>query len=258
MNLGERDELLAVIRLIQMKEAGKSLPILGRVKSVGFKGREYGSPPWLYDSGKPNLMLSEMELCAAASAMGFQKAGRNDKADVYVNGFGLSLKSVRSAPPSLVNHTARPGWVRICQQIGIAIEPLDKMIDHYWNLRQTGQIREDIANSDRTSPFRDNKEYLTPILSYFLFKGTGSRDSVSPADYLLDMTDPTRESTWRIYSPEGIVDLLWPRLVFSVRSRKGMPPNYPNMRDRAKQASTARWTKLHQGEYRGALHVRVK
>jgi hypothetical protein len=258
MNLGERDELLAVIRLIQMKEAGKALPILGKIQSVGFKGREYGSPPWSYDSGKPRLGMPESELVYAARAMGFQKAGRNDKADVYVNGFGVSIKSMRSAPPALVNHTARPGWVRICQQIRVPIEPLDEIIDDYWSLRQSGRIKEDIANTDSASPFRNKKEYLTPILSYFLFKGTGSRDSASPADYILDMTDPTRESTWELHSPAGIIDLLWPRLVFSLRSKKGMPPKYPNMRERAKQVSTARWTKLHQNEYRGALHVRAK
>ena len=258
MNIGERDELLAVIRLVQMRDAGKSLPVLGKVSSVGFNGREYDSPPWSYDSGKPSLGITDDKILAAARTAGFQKAGRNDKADVYVNGYGISLKSERSAPPALVNHTARPGWVRICNQIGIAIEPLDRIIDHYWELRQAGHINEDISNSDSASPFRDNKEYLKPILSYFLFKGTGSQDSPSPANYLLKLTDPVRESTWEIYSPDGIVDQLWPRLVFSLRSKKGMPPNYPNISDRSKQVSTARWTMLHQNEYRGALHVRIK
>lgn len=258
MNLGERDELLAVIKLIQMKEAGKALPILGKIESVGFKGRNYRAAPWTYDSGKPVLTMPESELAYAAKTMGFCKAGRNDKADVYVNGFGLSVKSMRSAPPALVNHTARPGWLRICQQIGVSIEPLDEIIDNYWALRQSGQIKEDIANSVMASPFRNKKKYLTPILSYFLFKGTGSTDSTSPADFLLHMKDPTRESTWELLSPEDFIDLLWPRLVFSVRSKKGMPPNYPNMTDKAKLLSTARWTKLHQNEYRGALHVRAK
>ena len=258
MNLGERDELLAVIRLIQMKEAGKALPILGKIESVVFKGHDYYSAPWTYASGKPVLSMPEPELVKAARSMGLGKAGQNDKADVYVNGFGISIKSKRSAPPALVNHTTRPGWVRICKQIGVPIEPLDEIIDSYWALRQSGQIKEDIANSLAESPFRDKKKYLTPILSYFFFKGTGSRDSTSPADYLLHMEDPTRETTWQLLSPEDSIDLLWNKLVFSIRSKKGMPSGYPNMNDKTIQLSIARWTKLHQNEYRGALHVRAK
>ena len=255
MNQGERDELLAVIRLVQLRDADKSLPLLGKIKRVGYDDREYSSAP---RSAVTNHKLSDSKLSLIASKMGITKAGASDKADVCVNGMGVSIKSMRNAPPALVNHTARPGWVRICEEIDHDIRPLDAIIDSYWQLRQTGKIKEDIANSDSASPFREKLEYLKPLLSYFLFRGTGSRVSLSPADYLLDFTDPESESTWGVFSPEGIVDLIWPKLVFSVRSKKGMPPTYPHMSDQEKQKSIARWTKLHQNEYRGALHVRVR
>jgi hypothetical protein len=256
MNQGERDELLAAIRLVQLREAGKSLPLLGEIKSVCYGVREYSAAP--ASVVITNHSLSDQSLSLLATKMGIKKGGRNDKADVYVNGKGVSIKSMRNAPPALVNHTARPGWVRICEEIDHDIRPLDAIIDRYWQLRQKEKIKEDIANSDSASPFRENLKYLKPLLSYFLFRGTGSSESLSPADYLLDFTDPLSESTWRIFSPEGIVDLIWPKLVFSVRSKKGMPPTYPHMSDQEKQKSIARWTKFHQNEYRGALHVRVK
>ena len=100
MNKGERDELLAVIRLVQMRDASQTLPLIGKIASVGFNGKEYQSPPWPYGSGKPSLGITESDLNAAARSMGLQKAGRDDKADVYVNGIGISLKSMRSAPPA--------------------------------------------------------------------------------------------------------------------------------------------------------------
>ena len=258
MNKGESDELLAVIRLAQIRDAGGSLPVFGQVRSVGFKEQEYGSPPWPHDSGEPNIHLPKSTLVSASLSMGFQKAGRDDKADVYINGLGVSLKSMRSAPPAIVNHTARHGWARICQQIGHDISELDLIIDHYWELRQSGIIKEDTVNSDTESPFRAHLEYIKPLLSYFLFQGTGARETKSPAAYLIDFANPLRETTWEVFSPDGIVEHLWPRLVFSLRSKKGMPPSYPNMNDTAKRDSIARWTKLHQNQYRGALHVRVK
>jgi hypothetical protein len=122
MNHGERDELLAVIRLVQLRDAGKSLPLLGKIKTVGYEGREYSSAPRL---AVTNQTLSDRNLSLIASSMGIKKAGRNDKADVCVNGMGVSIKSMRNEPPALVNHTARPGWVRICEEIDHDISPLD-------------------------------------------------------------------------------------------------------------------------------------
>jgi hypothetical protein len=256
MNSGERDEFLAVIRLTQMRDAGKSLPLLEQITSVGFKGLEYKSSQWCYGSGEPTLSITDSALTSEADSMGFKKAGKFDKADVYVNGFGVSLKSMRNAAPALINHTTRPGWARICKKLNLDIAQLDSIIEGYWKLRQSGVIKEDTFNGDSHSPFRNHKEYLQPLLEYFLFLGTSSKDSNSPASYLLDFNSPIKESTWEIFTPEGVIDLIWAKLVFCVRSKKGMPTGYPSERNRADHESVKLWTKFHQEQYRGALHMR--
>lgn len=257
MNAGERDELLAVIRLVQMRDEELALPGLGDIHSVSFDGYEYDSPPWDYFSGLDWQAITNEELLEAADQMGFAKAGPMSKADVFVNGKGLSLKSSRKAPPAIVNHTTRPGWERICNQVGVNIADLDAIIDDYWFKRQSGLIAEDVENSDQNSPFALNREVMQPLLEYFMFKGTGSRDSKHPANYLLEVCDPTNEASWNLLSPSDAFNVLWPKMKFSMRSNKGMPPDYPYMKDQAKQQSVAKWTRDHQGQFRGALHARA-
>ena len=64
------------------------------------------------------------------------------------------------------------------------------------------------------------------------------------------------ETTWKKYGNDYI-DSHWDKLVFSLRSSKGMG-NYPNIKKPTKKASMEKWTVYHSGGYKGALHVRVK
>ncbi|NLE05562.1 MAG: hypothetical protein GX638_12280, partial [Crenarchaeota archaeon] len=178
-----------------------------------------------------------------------------DKADVYINNIGYSVKSLQSAPPALVNHTARDGWERACSYVNESIVELDNIIKEYWEKRNSGIISEDIRNSNPLSPFRNHKEYMTKILNYFLFTGSGSRISPSPAEYILEFDNPLNTKTWSIYKDEYL-DKFWNNLIFSLRSSKGMG-NYPNIKDPNKKASMEKWTVLYEGAYKGALHVRV-
>ena len=260
MNEGERDELLATMTLLYLKSQGRGFTGVGCVQRVGSRTRVYRD--WEPRLGRPRQLrgLPDEALVAAAQSLGISKAGAGQKADVFINDVGYSLKSHRSAPPAIVNHTPRPGWEFACLHSRTSIARLDTAVDAYWALRQQSTIREDVANDDPNSPFSPLMDELTPILTFFVFRGTGTRLSSAPASKVLDVADPTEPLSWEVLSPESIIPKIWHRLVFSMRSKKGMPANYPNMRatDAAKKSSVERWTRHLQSEYRGALHVRVR
>lgn len=254
MNIGERNELIIKLRLVEMRMQNNSAPIFNneKIESVGFAGQEYLNIPTGYENYST---FSDNDLYKLAKATNITKAGIYDKADVYINGVGYSIKSLSAAPPALVNHTARDGWERVCSKVDCDIHLLDSIVAKYWDLRLQNIITEDINNSNPHSPFTPHKDYLLPILNYFLFNGSGSRDSKYPADYILDFTNPVDETTWEKYG-NNYIDSHWNKLVFSLRSSKGMG-NYPNIKDPIKKASMAKWTVYHSGGYKGALHVRV-
>jgi len=194
-----------------------------------------------------------------AQQHGFFKSPGRFKADIVINGQGISLKSGRGAPPSIVNHTTRNGWEQACRYMNVSIEPLDDAIDGYWLRQLAGQIKEDIANDHPDSPFKDRQHLLTPMLEYFLFYGSGSGESKVKASKVIKSDDPTDITTWSVLEPCDAINSIWNQLVFSIRS-KGMPKNYPLMKlvDSGKRESIERWTRKWQGKHRGSLHVRVK
>lgn len=260
MNAGERDEYLAIFTLLHARANRRTVDGFDSVQSVGRRTRCYRD--WRRELGDPQRLrcASDELISQIAATLGVTKASGLEKADVQINGVGVSLKSHRKAPPALVNHTTRPGWQFAAANAGVSLESVDRAVDLYWQLRQAGEIKEDVLNDGPESPFWPARVDLTPLLRYFMFEGTGTRRSAAPAAVVLEFTDPTDLSTWVCREPATIVDELWPRLVFSLRSDKGMPKNYPNVSPRyAKtRSSIARWTVYWQDEYRGALHVRAR
>lgn len=252
MNAGERNEILVKMRLVQLRDSNNDKSVLKKITSVGFGGNEYGKLP----AGTNLAAMSDIQIESLAKSIGINKAGRFDKADVYIDNVPYSIKSLQTAPPALVNHTARDGWERVCSAIGCTIDKLDTIVKEYWELRKSNKIKEDIPNNEPNSPFKNEKDYMLPILNYFLFKGTGSRDSKHPADCILDFTDPLDINTWNVYG-DDYLDSHWDNLIFCIRSKKGMG-NYPKIKNAKKKSSMAKWTEYFLGEYRGALHVRVK
>ncbi len=252
-NKGETGEILIKIKLVQMRDNGESFNGVP-IKSVGYF-KEYKH---LTTSLEDLAACSVDELEKVSGEMYIEKAGVFDKADVFINNVGVSLKSTFGANSALINHTSRPGFERVCQEVGADITVLDGIIDRYWELRLAGEIPEDIPNWNPKSPFRDYKEYFGPILEYFLFTGTGSRASKNPAEYIIEFEDPLDPDMWKIISQEDAIDEIWDKLVFSLRSKKGMPPNYTLDYKGKNAASIARWVKFYDGDYKGALHVRIK
>lgn len=259
-NVGEQDELLAVLALIFQKTSGKSIPGFPAITSVKTPEGQI-CKDWQLGLQKPGSLktLSMSKIKRIARKHGFHKSPGRFKADILINGEGVSLKSKRGAAPSIVNTTTRYGWEEACRFMKVSIAPLDEAIAGYWVKQSTGHIRQDVANYHPESPFKDRRHLLAPMLEYFLFYGTGSGESKVKASKVAEFDDPTDMSTWSILKPADAVHRIWDRLVFSIRS-KGMPKNFPQMKpqDLHKKASIDRWTqKGKDGIYRGALHVRA-
>lgn len=259
MNAGERDELICVLFLIFLWTHGEKLNGFGQITKVTTPSGDNCKKWNLKNMGPDSLpKLSDQELTRTASLHGVRKAPLRCKADIIVNDIhGISLKSHRKANPAVVNHTTRFGWEQACEHMRTEIRPLDEAIEKYWHLRESEIISEDVKNQDPMSPFRDYKEYIVPMIEYFLFYGSGIGPSQAPAQTVLSFSDPISTDTWRFIKPADVVGEAWPHLVFSMRS-KGMPPRYPEMRkkDLFKKNSIEKWTRKWQGKYRGALHVR--
>ena len=254
-NVGEYDELRIKLRLIQLRDNKHSIRINGvltPITSVGLE-TEFLSIPQGIDIRR----LSDLQVEILANKLGAGKSKGSYKADVNINGIGFSVKSHRSAPPAIVNHTPRWGWWRICDSLGIDIAPLDEMVEEYYKLRRAGTIKEDIYNNEPNSPFAKHKEYLRPILNYFIFKGTGVSDSKYPATYVLDCEDPYDISTWAIHDESDYLDLFWDEIKFSMREKGFEAYPYTRQCDLWKTPLSKPWAQKFGGVLKGSLHVRV-
>lgn len=254
-NVGEYDELRIKLRLVELRDSNNTVTIDGKcfnLKSIGLE-REFDSLP----KGTNLRTMTDAQIETLAIRIGAGKARGSYKADVNINGEGFSVKSHRSAPPAIVNHTPRWGWHRICQQLKVDITKLDNMVKEYFQLRKSGLIGEDIYNSDSRSPFKNEKEYLRPILNYFLFTGTGAGDSDYPAKYVLDCEDPYDISTWKIHDESDYLDIFWDDMKFSMREKGFEAYPYSRPCDAWKTQLASPWAVKIDGVYKGSLHVRV-
>ena len=238
-NIGEKNEVRLIRTLISLN--GKYIKSLGLiVKEIAdYSGREFSSEP---------------EKAIIAKAPIFAKR------DVLINGKGYSLKTISGSPPAIVNHTTREKWLRVCKSIGLNIDLLDEMVEDYWNLRNNRKITEDVTTSNSLCPFGNTpsrKQYLKSLIEYFLFDGSGTRDSLHPADYVLEFFDPKDPTTWRVLDRQTVFLHQWPKMIFSLRSKKGMPPKYPDI-DPAKKRLIEPWVRYTSNDYRGALHIRTR
>jgi hypothetical protein len=239
-NAGEEDEPIIIAKLVSLK--GTEVDQIGKIMSVAsYNGIEYNFP------------IASFQIA---------KAPTTAKRDVIINGKGYSLKSIRARPPAIVNHTTREKWIRVCEVLDEKIDMLDEMVREYWELRINRKVGEDVFSSSTLyCPFGNNpqrREYLRKLIDYFLFQGTGSKDSEYPANYILEFGNAFYPFTWRVLTKTTAFDLLWPKMVFSVRSQKGMPPDYANMSDPRKKALIEPWVKYIDGDYRGSLHIRSR
>jgi hypothetical protein len=211
---------------------------------------------------KSNIMpkfirqLDDAALVNFCSTHNISKSGPFSKADIFINSIGYSLKYTSAMPPALINHTRRTGWEFAALQKGVSMSNLDKLVADYWNKRLTGAIGEDIANSNPRSPFAAHFNTLLPFLEYFTFEGTGSRVSYHPASEVIEFSDPCDIQTWDLLNRSQLLQNLWPRFIFSMRSGKGMPSDM-NSVSQTEKNSIMIWAQKMQGSLKGALHVRI-
>lgn len=254
-NVGEYDELRIKLRLIELRDHKSSIIINGRTLEISSVKLEKEFLPLPKNTNLRNMNDKQIEILA--NQVGAGKAKGSYKADVYINGEGYSVKSHRSAPPAIVNHTPRWGWARICKELNIDIRKLDQMVEQYFNLREKNIISEDVYNTDPNSPFAKEKDYLRPLLNYFLFTGSGAKKSPYPAKYVLDCENPYDINTWKIHDKNNYLNLYWDKMKFSMRNKGFEAYPYTRNKDLWKNALSKPWAKKFNGTLKGSLHVRV-
>lgn len=257
-NRGERDEYLLKLFLIECRQKSIPVPIGDRVevvRSVGARTYEYGTLSFKMQWDQ----LEAEELISVCMSVKATKAKMFDKADVYINGVGISVKTERGGNPSIINHTTRDKILRVMNSINQPIAPLDSLVDRYWTLRLANRIGEDTIVSDFSCPFSHPDEekclsIIKPLINYFAFDGTGTRDSESPAQLILSMYSPTDTSTWTYYDKDTFITSVWERLVFSIR-QKATPLELDDTRKDHQEMKP--WIREINTWLYGALHVRV-
>ena len=98
-----------------------------------------------------------------------------------------SIKTTNCSPPSILNHTHRNA--RAFQSKLIKYLPyIDNTIKYYIEKRKAGTIAEDVKLLKLIN-YCNNKNEVKyawkKIISYFAFSGTGSKDSICPANSVL-------------------------------------------------------------------------
>jgi len=212
MDTKEKNELLLKLMVVLVRDR-KAMQ--GRIRSVGYT-REYGElPPDLgvYTLGK----LQEDEIVRLADSIQIRKTKPlGAKSDIYMNDVGYVIYNFAQDQPAIIDGLTREGMAEVCQQANVSCELLDQRIREYAELRRSGAIGDVIKIADEASPFRKDREWLAPIIRYYMFEGSESGPSMFPAECAFDYTDPLNTNTWIIYEPEEAIDAIWDKLVLSV------------------------------------------
>lgn len=255
-NKGEISELLLKIYLIYLRDFEPNLETpFGPITSVGFTN-EYKKLN--FNINFNNLIdlikLGDFQqLKEISELLEIEKSSSLNKADVFINNYGVSTKFMGGAKPALVNHTSREKWLRISEEINYDISILDNLINLYWNNIENKIHPKDIKNSNPSSPFYNALEDLRPILNYYSFLGSGKKRSKFPAYYIMDYKMFNDVNTWNIYNENNFLDNIWNKLVFSFRSDRGMD-KYFNVEQKEKIEP---WTREINNRFLGAFHIRI-
>jgi hypothetical protein len=249
-NLGEENEIFLKTFLLMM--FFKKRPLIGNhhigiMKSLSFSSDGI-MPEWkdYYETMLENRDYESLKKI-------FPKAPSDAKADLEINSVRYSVKNSLRAKPAIINHTHRKGLLRVFKVLKKDITLLDDIIKEYWRKRMLGIIAEDTPILSKHSPFAEYKEYLKPVIEYFMFTGTAVRDSTFKADKILIFGEPEDTSSYKVFDKQEAFDFLWDKMVFSVR-KKGMPKNYL---DEKWNKALDPWVENIDGKDKGSLHVRV-
>ena len=99
-----------------------------------------------------------------------------------------SMKSLRGAKPSIVNHTPRSAKV-FQTDLNEYVKYIDVIAAEYNDKRIQKLIGEDIIFCKLESSHKEEvREAFIKLLSYFVFTGSGSKRAVNPCDSILIIT----------------------------------------------------------------------
>ena len=250
MNVGEISEFCFKAYMLRQRDENREDTVFGKIDELS-DDANLADLEW-----KPLLKqsLDDNDWKTLRDELAVGKSNQSAKMDISINKTRYSMKDVGGSPPAIVNHTPRPGYENVCNDVGVSIKELDIIIAEYWKLREKKIIAEDVKNSDDKCPFLSHKAYMKKIIEYFIFTGTGRGKSIHPADKVLELNYKELPSSLRVYDKAKYYDKIWSLLRFSMRS-KGISENYPDCKN---VASIRKWTKKRDGKYKGALHIRYK
>lgn len=248
-NKGELDEILIKILFIKAR-MDKSCINCGKRSFYVYSVKDCGKE--LPDISYPGdiLKLSIPEILAIQEECNINKTSKESKADIFINNIGISLKSKTGGNPSIINHTHRKGFINLLKRenLGFDISTIDPLINKYWELREAG-TGEDIPNTN-LSPFFDSSE-MKKLVTYFAFDGTASYESKYKAQFVLHFNLNKGKhidfNNWILYGKNHFIDLIWNKLIFSVRS-KGL----------TKDKDNKVWIRMIDKKEKGTLSVRLK
>ena len=63
-----------------------------------------------------------------SNKLGIEKSSPKSKADIHINEISYSIKYMSAAPPSIINHTTRKGFVRIATKLNLNISDEEAVI----------------------------------------------------------------------------------------------------------------------------------
>lgn len=249
MNVGEISEFCFKAYMLRQRDENREDTVFGKIHELS-DAANLADLEW-----RPSLKqsLDDNDWETLRDELGIGKSRSKAKMDISINKTRYSMKDVGGGPPAIVNHTARPGYENVCNEVGVSIKELDIIIAKYWKLREKKIITEDVKNSDDACPFLSYKAYMKKIIEYFIFTGTGIGKSDYQADKVLELNYKELPSSLRVYDKAKYYDKIWSLLRFSMRS-KGISENYPDCKN---VASIRKWTKKRDGKYKGALHIRL-
>jgi hypothetical protein len=116
------------------------------------------------------------------------------KTESYIN---ISIKSKYASPPAILNHTCRSAVV-FCVN-GDLFDEL-KILDEIVKIMNTKRINKEVSEDIKINNLKLNdtqKSCLMNVIKYFIFEGTGSKKSISPANAILDIYNLSNINEWK-------------------------------------------------------------
>jgi len=179
---------------------GKDLPFLGAIKEIGYP-TNCGVGAYLPIKNKSDINKVRTE-------------GANKKADIYINGIGVSIKQAPTSP--LYNRLQRDNIVSVFKAAGFSnidrkIEDLDGYIAKY----QYGEL----DSRDIAWNIVFNKNDFSDLLELLMMKYSPNLGfSEHPASFILEAPTPLISSNdIGVYTFENYFDAFKDRIVISLR-----------------------------------------